>query len=83
MTADLILASGSAARQNMLRQAGFDFDIMPAEIDEEHIIAEQAGTLNGKELALLLANEKAKFISLQQQDKYIIGSDQILSLIHI
>ena len=80
MTADLILASGSAARQNMLRQAGFDFDIMPADIDEEKIIAEQAGTLSGKELALLLANEKAKFISSQRQDKYIIGSDQILMM---
>jgi len=75
----LILASGSAARQKMLRNAGFEFDVMPADIDEEKI--KQDALLRDtpvQEIAALLANQKAKVISNENKEDYIIGSDQIL-----
>ena len=82
MKHSLTLASGSLARQEMLRNAGYEFDIIPADIDEEKIISSLEANKN---VALILAKEKAKFISQQNKENYIIGSDQILmlSLIHI
>ena len=70
---DLILASKSQARQTMLRQAGYDFDVVPADIDEDEF---KGGEVEG--IAQTLADQKALFISKQYKDKYIIGSDQIL-----
>ncbi len=79
MKAKLILASGSAARQNMLSQAGYSFDIIAADIDEEKIIE---NLIKEKEsigdISTHLANAKAKFVSKKHSDKYIIGSDQLL-----
>jgi len=77
---NLILASGSLARQNMLRQAGYEFDIIPADIDEETILKEYNQGDDVQKLALRLAGEKAKKVSGENQDKYIIGSDQILAM---
>ncbi len=77
--APLILASGSAARQSMLRNAGINFDIMPADINEEKIIEScEAGKLNKKDIVLRLAEEKAIFVSKNNPENYIVGSDQIL-----
>lgn len=78
MEVSLTLASGSAARQNMLRAAGYDFDIKPADIDEEKIIIERKQKDSLKNIPLVLAKEKAKLISNKFSNSYIIGSDQIL-----
>lgn len=75
----LILASGSAARQLMLRQAGLNFDILPAKIDETELLKERAGD-SPAEKALFLAREKALNVSREKADALIIGSDQILCL---
>lgn len=80
MSDDLILASNSFARQNMLRDAGYDFDIIPADIDEEKIINQQSDDDNISDVAMLLAREKSQFVGAQYLDKYIIGSDQVLVL---
>jgi len=77
MKHSLILASGSFARQEMLHHAGYEFDIIPADIDEEKIAS---GLGENKNIALVLAKEKAKFISQQDKEKYIIGSDQVLMM---
>ena len=77
----IILASKSRARKTMLENAGIDFDCIPADIDEEKIIAdlskEDASSGN---IALSLAREKAITISKNYPDKIIIGSDQVLSM---
>ena len=77
MKHSLTLASGSLARQEMLRNAGYEFDIIPADIDEEKIISSLE---TNKNVALTLAKEKAKFISQKNKENYIIGSDQILMM---
>jgi len=78
---NIILASGSKARQTMLINAGLSFDIKPAGINEDIITKELVadGASSGN-IALRLAREKAKKISQEIPDKYIIGSDQVLSM---
>lgn len=78
---NVILASGSKARQSMLRNAGLEFEIQPANINEEKIMLEliSDGASSGN-ISLRLAREKAKFISDKNPDQYIIGSDQVLSM---
>ncbi len=79
MSKALILASGSAARQKLLRQAGYDFDICPADIDEERVRKTHADK-SLKEIALILAQEKASHVSAQNPEALVIGSDQICTL---
>lgn len=77
----LILASGSKSRQEMLRNAGVLFDVIPADIDEEKILSSMASDGHDvKNIALKLSEEKSLKISDDNKEKYIIGSDQILSL---
>lgn len=77
----IILASGSRARQEMLRNADIFFDIKPADLDEETILQRMQGEgASPKNMALNLAQEKAVRISLDHPNQYIIGSDQILSM---
>jgi len=79
MSKKFILASGSAARQEMLRSAGYKFEICPADIDEKSIT--QSLTEEGKnhqDIAMTLATEKAKSVSENYPDQFIIGSDQLL-----
>ena len=63
----------------LLANAGLDFETKPADIDERGI---QAGSkLSGpRDVAMLLAREKAKSVSVQQPDRYVIGADQTLAL---
>ena len=53
----LILASGSASRRAILQSAGIDFEVDPADLDEDALKAGFAGDLG--DLALKLAEEKA------------------------
>jgi septum formation protein len=73
----LILASKSAARQAMLQNAGIEFDSVPADIDEEKI--QLAGGDPG-DISKRLADEKALYVSKDNNNSYIIGSDQVLSM---
>lgn len=75
----LILASASAARQNMLRGAGLEFDICPADIDETAIIESLSQSeSNPQGIAIQLAMEKALHVSHDRAAALTIGSDQIL-----
>ena len=65
---DLVLASASRARAELLRGAGLSFKIIPAEIDERAY----------PEDALTLAREKALAVSQQHKGALVIGADQIL-----
>ena len=75
----LILASQSGARQALLKNAGIPFEAIPAAIDERAIqqasaIATPAG------IAALLAQEKARFVSLRHPGRIVLGADQTLAL---
>jgi septum formation protein len=77
--AQFILASGSSARKIMLQNAGFSFDVIPADIDENSALksAENKG-FSPAHTAQHLAREKALKIAAQFEDRLVIGSDQIL-----
>ncbi|MGB0719587.1 MAG: Maf family protein [Bdellovibrionales bacterium] len=74
----LILASQSAARRTMLRDAGLEFESIPADIDETFIIE---SSLHGgcvQSIAAKLAEQKALTIAAKHPDALVIGSDQML-----
>jgi nucleoside triphosphate pyrophosphatase len=75
----LILASQSRARKMLLANAGIEFEALPADIDER-AIQENSGLSAPADIALLLAREKASFVSLQQPGRFIVGADQTLAL---
>ena len=75
----IVLASGSPARIAILRNAGVEFTIKPANIDERAIEAPLAasGELPRK-IAAALAEEKALATANSEPDALVIGGDQIL-----
>lgn len=81
MTRQIILASGSTARQSMLRQAGVDFTSILARVDEDSIkaslLAEEA---NPRDIADTLAEFKARRVAEKNPEALVIGSDQVLEL---
>jgi len=75
----LILASASSARAALLRQAGIDFAIEPADIDEAAIKRDyRAAGRDAAACAQALAEAKAKPVSARRGDALVIGADQIL-----
>jgi septum formation protein len=75
----LILASQSRARQMLLANAGINFEIVPAEIDER--AAQQASGLSAPgDVAALLAREKARLVSIRRPGRFVVGADQTLAL---
>ncbi|MGT2502981.1 Maf family protein [Bradyrhizobium guangxiense] len=75
----LVLASQSSARKMLLANAGLEFKAVTADIDERGIQA--ASKLSSpREIALLLAREKAKAVSAHHPGSYVIGADQTLAL---
>jgi len=75
----LILATQSRARKMLLANAGISFDAVPADIDEREI-QKNSGLSAPGEIAMLLAREKARFISATNPGRYVVGADQTLAL---
>lgn len=75
----LILASQSRARQALLANAGFDFEAIPADIDERKV-QRASGLSEPAQIALLLAREKALAVSSAHSERMVIGADQTLAL---
>lgn len=75
----LVLASQSRTRQMLLGNAGLAFEAVPADIDER-AVQEKSGLLKPGEIAALLAQEKALFVSAKMPDRYVVGADQTLAL---
>jgi len=75
----LILASQSHARKMLLANAGFDFEAIPAGIDEREL-RETSTLSNPRDIALLLAREKARAVSTIFRGRYVVGADQTLAL---
>jgi len=81
MTPKLVLASGSATRQAMLRQSGLAFEVIPARIDEASILAALlADDAKPHDIADALAEYKARRVSQKLDQALVLGSDQILDL---
>lgn len=81
MPQPLILASTSDIRQTLLRNAGLDFDVVAARVDEETVrnsmLAEHASP---HDIADALAELKATKVSAKRPDALVIGCDQVLNL---
>ena len=71
----LILASASPRRRDLLTEAGYDFEIMAANVDEVH---EERATLHALTMANAVA--KARHIAHQQPDRLIIGADTLVAI---
>jgi septum formation protein len=75
-----ILASTSASRQSILRQAGLVFEAVAPHVDEEEIkLALRAEGASPKDVAESLAEAKAIKISRRIPDMLVLGCDQVLS----
>ena len=75
----LILASASAARQAMFTNAGLKYEAMPACVDEESLRDAAAhDSLSPADTATLLAETKARKISVRVPDAVVVASDQLL-----
>lgn len=82
-TPPIVLASGSSARQHMLRAAGVPFIAEPSKIDETALkdaFLRHTTSAPAQDLAAFLALEKARDVSARQPGALVIGSDQVLAL---
>ncbi len=75
---DFVLASGSAIRAHLLRQAGYRFEVVPAALDEAAIrleMAEDSPHDVAATLALLKAQQVARRLG---REAVVLGADQLL-----
>src|SRR5512139_2590576 len=68
-----VLASKSPRRSEMLRQLGFDFDIIPSRVEENFVQKETP-----QEHVIRLAEAKALEIGNRYPDRWIIAADTIV-----
>ncbi len=73
MNPPLILASSSPRRQELLREAGFGFEVHPAHVPEERMAGEPPLLY-----ACRLAQEKAQAVAQQFPGRYVLGADTIV-----
>lgn len=77
----IILASGSAIRAQLLRNASVAFTVQVARIDEDAVrMSLQSENASPRDIADTLAELKAQKIAAKHPDALVIGCDQILAL---
>ena len=78
----LILASTSGIRRKLLEGAGLSFDVVAPDVDEVALRAEleAAGISEPADIALALAEAKAREVSARSPGAHVIGADQVLAL---
>ena len=79
MTNNIILASGSEIRATLLQNAGVDFDVAIARIDEDMLRRSlEAEGAPPRDVADALAETKAAKVAMKNPGKLVIGCDQVL-----
>lgn len=76
----LVLASASKARRQMLTNAGIRIEVVVADIDERKIEEAAHSSARPREIASLLAEQKALSVSARLHDRLVLGADQTLDL---
>jgi septum formation protein len=76
-TSQFILASASPRRRNLLRKAGYCFEIVPSGVDESKY---DVNKISSEEHTKILALAKAKDMSIKFPNALVIGSDTIVDL---
>lgn len=71
----IILASASPRRSELLQQVGFDFEVIPSQVDETEITGETP-----EEHVIRLSLDKAREVSTRDDidGRWVIGSDTIV-----
>ena len=81
MTDQIVLASGSDIRATLLRNAGVEFTVQVARVDEDalrqSLLAEDASP---RDIADALAEMKAKRVAAKFPEALVIGCDQVLAV---
>ncbi|MGB8131463.1 MAG: nucleoside triphosphate pyrophosphatase [Candidatus Angelobacter sp.] len=72
---ELILASSSPRRQELLREIGIPFQVHAANINEDQIVGEAPIAY-----ALRLARQKAQTVAAHYPQSYVLGADTIVVL---
>lgn len=81
MQQELILASSSASRQMLMRNAGLTFSAIPADIDERALDEQlERDGANPEEVALELARAKALAVGALYPEALVLGCDQTMAL---
>lgn len=81
MNLDLVLASGSQIRADLLRNAGIRFDVHVARIDEDSVRrALEAEDASPRDIADTLAEMKARKVSDKIPGALVLGCDQVLAV---
>jgi septum formation protein len=75
----LVLASKSAVRHALLRDAGIPVEIAPADVDERGI-EQHAMLADPGEVAALLAGAKAAAVASKRPGRLVLGADQTLAV---
>ncbi|MCW9043159.1 MAG: Maf family protein [Pseudopelagicola sp.] len=80
MPHDIILASGSEIRAQLLRNAGLDFRIEKARIDEDMLRRSlEMERESPRDIADALADAKAMKVATKNRESLVIGCDQVLA----
>jgi septum formation protein len=74
----LVLASGSASRKALLRNAGVDFTADPADLDEDALMAALKGEA-AEIVAQRLAEAKALHVSRRHPGAVVLGGDSVIA----
>ena len=72
-TTDVILASASPRRRQLLRRAGIAFAVIPSRVDEDAIFATRP-----RDYVRILSSAKADDVARLYPDKWVIGADSIV-----
>lgn len=80
MARDIILASGSEIRAQLLRNAAISHEVIRPRVDEEALklalVSEEASP---RDIADALAESKARKIGMKRPEALVIGCDQVLA----
>lgn len=74
-SAPLILASGSPRRKDLLREAGYDFEVILPEVDEEHDESAPMSALTGRN-----ARRKGMAVSEHHPARVVLAADTLVSI---
>ena len=75
LSGKLVLASGSPRRSQIMTSAGFDFMTRVSDVDESAI----GEGLHATDLAVALAEAKARAVASEMPDATVIGADTVVS----
>ena len=75
----LILASGSRIRRQLLEGVGLQFEVINSNVDED-VLKKKLHGRSFEEQVVRLASEKARTVSMDNPEAFVIGSDNMCTI---